>query len=241
MRRRWKMLSMLLVVFFLVPLFAQPAFTTTYGTKDVSATWFFITDFLQMHPAGITPYECGYWRRSDSGTGRHFYATLNLPSGVEIKDITLHYYDNDSDNSILLYYYVYHTDTRDRTYIESEPSENIEYGTLSIVPPAELNRFCNYDIYKVVVYVPTADPNLRFKGVRIQYQRQVSLAPATSSFIDVSPTMQFFPYIEALRASGITTGYSDGTFRPDEPVNRGQMAAFLARALGLHHPGPQDE
>ncbi len=40
-------------------------------------------------------------------------------------------------------------------------------------------------------------------------------------------------YIEALVAEGITTGCGDGLFCPDDPVSRGQMAAFLNRALPL--------
>ena len=63
---------------------------------------------------------------------------------------------------------------------------------------------------------------------------------AEQSFADVSPGMQFFPYIEAIYAEGITTGYGDGTYRPDDPVNRGQMAAFIARALDLPEAGDPD-
>ena len=37
--------------------------------------------------------------------------------------------------------------------------------------------------------------------------------------------------INALAASGITHGYGDGTFGPDRPTTRAQMAAFLNRAL----------
>jgi plastocyanin len=40
-------------------------------------------------------------------------------------------------------------------------------------------------------------------------------------------------YIEALVAEGITTGCGEELFCPDEPVTRGQMAAFLNRALPL--------
>ncbi|MEX1178971.1 MAG: S-layer homology domain-containing protein [Nitriliruptor sp.] len=36
---------------------------------------------------------------------------------------------------------------------------------------------------------------------------------------------------ERLAAAGIVSGYSDGTYRPGAPVTRGQMAAFLVRAL----------
>ena len=39
--------------------------------------------------------------------------------------------------------------------------------------------------------------------------------------------------IRAVLAAGIATGATDGCFHPDEGVTRGQMATFLARALGL--------
>ncbi len=45
-------------------------------------------------------------------------------------------------------------------------------------------------------------------------------------------------YIEALVAEGITTGCGDGLFCPDDPVTRGQMAAFLTRALPMLLPVP---
>jgi uncharacterized protein YkwD len=42
--------------------------------------------------------------------------------------------------------------------------------------------------------------------------------------------------IAAILARGIAGGYADGTYRPGEPVTRGQMATFLARALDLTRP-----
>lgn len=39
--------------------------------------------------------------------------------------------------------------------------------------------------------------------------------------------------IASVSAAGIAQGYGDGTFRPDDPVTREQMASFLARAMGL--------
>ena len=35
-----------------------------------------------------------------------------------------------------------------------------------------------------------------------------------------------------MQSTGITTGWSDGTFRPKETVNRDAMAAFFYRAAG---------
>lgn len=40
-------------------------------------------------------------------------------------------------------------------------------------------------------------------------------------------------WIEALKQAGITGGYPDGTFRPDNPVSRAEMAVFLVNAFGL--------
>jgi hypothetical protein len=53
--------------------------------------------------------------------------------------------------------------------------------------------------------------------------------PATPTFSDVAKSHPFFTEIEWAAASGITTGYPDGTFRPGETVSRQFMAAFLFR------------
>lgn len=60
---------------------------------------------------------------------------------------------------------------------------------------------------------------------------------AAHTFVDVSGSVHEAA-VAALAAAGITGGYPDGTFRPDVVVSRGQMAAFLQRALDLA-PGAQ--
>ena len=52
-----------------------------------------------------------------------------------------------------------------------------------------------------------------------------------SGFVDTAGT--FFDDIERLKAAGITRGCAADRYCPDDPVTRGQMAAFLNRALGL--------
>lgn len=52
---------------------------------------------------------------------------------------------------------------------------------------------------------------------------------STRSFKDVPSSHRFANEIYWLAALGITTGWDDGTFRPDRPVNREQIAAFLFR------------
>ncbi len=53
------------------------------------------------------------------------------------------------------------------------------------------------------------------------------------SFTDVPPGHTFRGDINRLATAGITTGCGNGRFCPNDVVTRGQMAAFLQRALGL--------
>jgi endoglucanase len=68
-----------------------------------------------------------------------------------------------------------------------------------------------------------------------------SVAPSPQGFSDTAGS----PHEDNIRrlvALGVTTGHEDGTFRPSQPVTRGQMAAFVMRyvehlvAEGLAEP-----
>lgn len=67
----------------------------------------------------------------------------------------------------------------------------------------------------------------RFKG------KPAYAAPSTSPFTDVATTDEFFKEMAWLRNSGVSTGWSDGSYRPGEPVMRDAMAAFLYRLTQL--------
>jgi hypothetical protein len=73
-------------------------------------------------------------------------------------------------------------------------------------------------------------------GVVIGYKLQVSPPPAYATFNDVPTNSPYFQFVEALAAAGITAGCGGGNYCPDTPVTRGQMAVFLAKALGLNWP-----
>jgi hypothetical protein len=84
--------------------------------------------------------------------------------------------------------------------------------------------------------VGPGDSTLTVQKVRVQWRRAVSPAPAVATFpVDVPTTHPFFQFVEALVSSGITAGIGPGMYGPDDPVTRGQMAVFLAVALGLDH------
>ena len=55
------------------------------------------------------------------------------------------------------------------------------------------------------------------------------VALATDSFSDV-PDGQFYTEAVAWASEpGVPTGYPDGTFKPDRPATRGELATFLLR------------
>jgi len=53
----------------------------------------------------------------------------------------------------------------------------------------------------------------------------------TPHFTDVPDSHWAFKYVQKMYDEGIATGYSDGTYRPSQNVTRGQMAAFIIRAM----------
>jgi hypothetical protein len=50
-------------------------------------------------------------------------------------------------------------------------------------------------------------------------------------FLDVSENMRAYDAIGTMVTGNITAGYSDNTFRPNQSITRGQLSAFLSRAL----------
>ena len=57
---------------------------------------------------------------------------------------------------------------------------------------------------------------------------------ALPAFPDVPDDAWFTDAVAWAEENGITTGFPDGTFRPDEPVTRGQLATFLLRLALLN-------
>jgi hypothetical protein len=82
-----------------------------------------------------------------------------------------------------------------------------------------------------------ADGTLQLASVVVGYRLQVSPAPGSPTFADVTPDNIYYQFIEALAASGVTAGCdSVPDFCPDRNITRAEMAVFMAKALGLHFP-----
>ncbi|HET6262858.1 MAG TPA: SBBP repeat-containing protein, partial [Chloroflexia bacterium] len=54
----------------------------------------------------------------------------------------------------------------------------------------------------------------------------------TVQFTDVPQDSTFYTYIRCLACRGVIGGYTDGTFRPNNPVTRGQLAKIVSLSAG---------
>jgi hypothetical protein len=224
--------------------FAASAGAQGYGTNDqvltIGAADFHPIDSHQVFNFGADDYVYG---------AGNYVAPLRLPDGAEIT--LMCFYVNDTDSSVM--------DARivgmklpaggqvaGRVLItgsDIEPIYNIGYATtctnpmsFTVLSDADLDGMGSEHIAYFVETFNTATSG--FGGLRIIWHRQVSPAPATATFNDVPTSNQFFQFIEALNAAGITGGcqVSPPLYCPNNPVTRGQMAVFLAKALGLYWP-----
>jgi hypothetical protein len=59
----------------------------------------------------------------------------------------------------------------------------------------------------------------------------VPTGPSAPSFADVGADHWALNYVEYCTAHNVVQGYWDDTYRPGDPVNRGQMAVYIARAM----------
>ncbi len=55
--------------------------------------------------------------------------------------------------------------------------------------------------------------------------------PSTPYFTDVAPASPFFPFVQKMAQSGITSGCAPGTYCPDQVLTRGQMGVFVVTGL----------
>jgi hypothetical protein len=56
--------------------------------------------------------------------------------------------------------------------------------------------------------------------------------PHDQTFIDVTPSVWYYPYIETAVLHSIASGYPDGTFRPNNSVTRSQLCKMITLAQG---------
>ena len=221
-----------------------------FGTADYEYTIIPASDFHPLNSATgyVTDGSNGNLYRTGGG-GPSFFHGIDIPRGAVLADITYYVYDVDASNNIGVYFGVSWRNAGTNaspgwgnyasTVTSGTPGLTTLVATWNDTMLASFDLFNDgviRDVSWFVVVDLGPDFNTSFNSVRLRWKRQVSPAPATARYTDVPTTHPFFQYIEALAASGVTAGCvaTPPQYCPDAFVTRGQMAVFLARALGLH-------
>lgn len=176
----------------------------------------------------------GYDGRYATGSSGCFEASVFLPAGAKIDYLELKACDTSGSGQVAASLYVCQGASCSVPCTVSTGTSatpgcfTFASGTCGVT----VNNFGNE--YTVQVCTTALDATTVFEAVRIFYYLQVSPAPGSATFADVPTNHPYFRVIEALAKSGITSGCGGSNFCPNQYVTRGEMAKFLANALGLH-------
>jgi hypothetical protein len=204
--------------------------------QNYQATWIGAQDFDPMDgsiaynrgPSGIGSFRC---RTSGANW---FDGTIRLPSGANLYIMRVFYYNPSAQP---IYFFLHRTAVSESngvapSVVQIGPAPSTSAGGYGNIYGTYNTIIANrYNIYNARINLGT---NSCVIGARLFWYRQIRTGLSTP-FVDIGGLSQNFKdSIGALYASGITTGTSSITYSPNNPVTRGQMAAFLARALGLY-------
>jgi hypothetical protein len=179
------------------------------------------------------------YRYKTAGTGV-VDCSLNLPTGAIVDRYEVLVHDSsDAGNVVTVFTQCVSPNimtgctgwgTANSTGTAATPSTVYIGGDVNLV----VNKFT--EAYEVRIVLNDIFQANMFRQVNVYYRLQVSPAPGAAAFFDVAVAHPYFRFIEALAAAGITSGCGAGNYCPDRNVTRGEMAVFLAKALGLHFP-----
>jgi len=215
---------------------ARAAFTPTtqtYGTSAETVLSISAASF-QPEPGSLAGGNFGYKYPLDGV--KYLVAPIQLPAGALITRLEVEGCDSDAWGQI--WPQVKACTVFNECVVVGDPvtSAPDQPGCGRFGLPVSLTVNNQHFAYAFVFNSATLGQSVGINAARVYYKLQVSPAPATATFADVPTSHPFFQYVEALAASGITTGCTSTPpqFCPDAFITRGQMAVFLARALGLH-------
>lgn len=232
------------------PEVTAPLGTNAYGVANLTAAMTPPNAFQTFnYGLGYVFWADGYIATQSGDPWRNFDAPVYLPTGALIDSVKVFVYDNDASGYVRVRLFfsecggVSACTTTTVLDVQSGVSETPGYVVLqSDGQTVEDMTWRNYDedtftadygFFRVLFSTDSND--LRLGPVYFWYQRQISPAPAVATFLDVPVGAFGFKHVEALYASGITSGCGGGNFCPNQPLTRVQMAVFLAKALGLDY------
>jgi len=222
-----------------------PETPQTYGTTVTSyadvGEWEFSPLNTATHFDDVGSNSANALRYATAGSNS-FFAPLHLPSGAAVQSVELDACDSNSTGNHVIGLL---------SHCDHVTGLCVPIGNQIPSTSAAINPCKSYvqdvtgagyvvdntgDRLLLLVVTQGGDDTTSFAGMRVGYKLSVSPAPGVATFGDVPTSHPFFQFIEALSASGITGGCGNGNYCPDAPLTRGQMAVFLAKALGLQWP-----
>jgi hypothetical protein len=213
-----------------------------WGTTSASAMVIHGLGFQESDSSTTFSYNGATTHRFRTGGGfPYFDASVNLPNGAQMVGIELEGCDTNATQAVTLYLFRHGSPSGTNTGLGSVSTGGAAtpgcafFGGPANLPPGLFVDNENNN-YFVRAELGAADSTTSLGAVRVYYKLRVSPGPATATFTDIPTTNPLFRFVEALAAAGITGGCGGGNFCPDAPLTRGQMAVFLASALGLHFP-----
>lgn len=224
-----------------------PAMVAGSGAPDVLATYGVTSvNVLTVPGPAFQPYDegssllgfagWGYIYRK-GGSSPWFMAPVNLPTGASVLGVMWEVCDSSPTETIggALFSYNASGGTYHGNYdFILDPASVPGCTQILDVFPAPVVIDNLNAAWALELRITGTDNSTRVGAARIAYQLQVSPAPGTASFADVPVGSALHQYVEALVAAGITAGCGGGNYCPNQAVTRGQIAVFLAKALGLH-------
>lgn len=176
------------------------------------------------------------WRWATTGSVAWYECSAHIPQGAKLIFAGVEAYDNDSSGNTWLWFNRLPFLSSTSVYY---PSGGVQTSGASTGRKYLTTPNINLTINKLV---NSYGARMRVNGnsltqYRTQfyvYIRQLSPKPGFATFGDVPTWHPFHRAIEALYASRITVGCGGGNYCPERGVTRGEMAVFLAKALGLH-------
>ncbi len=213
-----------------------PETRDTYGTVSLTCYTLHAYDFQPFLSSTAVAGDGAGGRSLSGGSNFALEAPVHLPSGAVIDHLELEGCDTNSnagkDVGGALFACVDGVCNTPFVFLTSGAPGCTRVSSAIASFPVD-NQTTDFFMQ---VTLPVFDDSLSLRAVRVYYKLQVSAGPAVATFADVPVSSPQFKFVEALVSAGITAGCGGGNFCPATPVTRGQLAVFLASALGLHFP-----
>lgn len=196
-----------------------------------------------FHVSAFRPVDTGFafasdldtiWPTGLSATTTAFDANLQVPEGAVIDHVTMDFCTPDTNITGITF------GGGDNGTDFSDVDVPGVAGCFEVSSPLIGHAVTANAGHRLDIFVnwntAAVDGSVTFGGGEVWWHRTVSTGPVTPDFLDVPTTDPRYNFIEAIFGAGITAGCGGGNYCPDTPVTRGQMAVFIAKALGLYWP-----